>query len=80
MLLQVCVVRPWRSVQVLAMTVRPGWGGQQFMDSVLPKVAALRSASHSFSGDTVDVQVGGGGGSLAHAGRAGGGQPKTACF
>jgi ribulose-phosphate 3-epimerase len=28
---------------LLVMTVHPGWGGQQFMPEVLPKLAALRS-------------------------------------
>jgi ribulose-phosphate 3-epimerase len=40
---------------VLAMTVWPGFGGQKFMDPVLPKVSKLRKMS-----DTVDIQVDGG--------------------
>jgi ribulose-phosphate 3-epimerase len=40
---------------VLAMTVWPGFGGQKFLDSVLPKVARLRKMS-----PTVDIEVDGG--------------------
>jgi len=40
---------------VLAMTVWPGFGGQKFIESVLPKVAQLRKRS-----TTVDLQVDGG--------------------
>jgi ribulose-phosphate 3-epimerase len=40
---------------VLAMTVWPGFGGQKFMDPVLPKVARLRKLS-----PTVDIEVDGG--------------------
>ncbi|MDP6958766.1 MAG: ribulose-phosphate 3-epimerase [Planctomycetota bacterium] len=40
---------------VLAMTVWPGFGGQKFIESVLPKVAQLRKRSK-----TVDLQVDGG--------------------
>jgi len=40
---------------VLAMTVWPGFGGQKFIDSVLPKVARLRKLS-----PTVDIEVDGG--------------------
>jgi ribulose-phosphate 3-epimerase len=40
---------------VLAMTVWPGFGGQKFIESVLPKVAQLRERS-----GTVDLQVDGG--------------------
>jgi ribulose-phosphate 3-epimerase len=40
---------------VLFMSVRPGFGGQKFMPSVLPKVAAMRKRS-----PTVNIQVDGG--------------------
>jgi ribulose-phosphate 3-epimerase len=40
---------------VLAMTVWPGFGGQKFIDGVLPKVSKLRKMS-----DKVDIQVDGG--------------------
>lgn len=40
---------------VLAMTVNPGWGGQSFLASVLPKVEALRRLS-----PTLAIQVDGG--------------------
>lgn len=40
---------------VLAMTVWPGFGGQKFIDSVVPKIARLRKMS-----PTVDIEVDGG--------------------
>lgn len=40
---------------VLAMTVWPGFGGQKFIESVLPKVSKLRKAAPE-----VDIQVDGG--------------------
>ena len=40
---------------ILAMTVWPGFGGQKFLESVLPKVARLRKLS-----PTVDIEVDGG--------------------
>jgi ribulose-phosphate 3-epimerase len=40
---------------VLAMTVWPGFGGQKFLDPVLPKVAKVRKLS-----PTVDIEVDGG--------------------
>jgi ribulose-phosphate 3-epimerase len=40
---------------VLAMTVWPGFGGQKFIESVIPKVAKLRKMSA-----TVDIEVDGG--------------------
>jgi len=51
------LIRPLlRSVdQVLVMTVFPGFGGQKFMESALPKIHEIRQA-----GFTGDVQVDGG--------------------
>ncbi len=40
---------------VLAMTVNPGWGGQSFIESVLPKIRTIRAARAD-----VDIQVDGG--------------------
>ncbi len=48
---------------VLVMTVNPGFGGQQFLDSMLPKVAAVRAAIDA-SGRDVRLQVDGG---ITHA-------------
>ncbi len=45
--------------QVLVMTVEPGFGGQSFMESTMPKLAALRSAVES-TGLDVWLQVDGG--------------------
>jgi ribulose-phosphate 3-epimerase len=44
---------------VLLMTVNPGFGGQQFIPSVVPKIRALRSAIES-RGLDVDIEVDGG--------------------
>ena len=44
---------------VLVMTVNPGFGGQAFLDSMLPKVASLRAAIDA-SGRDVRLQVDGG--------------------
>ena len=48
-----------RCSQVLVMTVRPGFGGQFFMEGVLPKVEALRKTVDS-AGLSTDIQVDGG--------------------
>ena len=48
---------------VLVMTVNPGFGGQAFLDSMLPKVAALRAAIDA-SGREVRLEVDGG---ITHA-------------
>ncbi len=48
---------------VLVMTVNPGFGGQGFLDSMLPKVAAMRAAIDA-SGRDVRLQVDGG---ISHA-------------
>jgi len=45
--------------QVLVMTVNPGFGGQAFIDSALPKIARLRAAIDA-SGRTIDLEVDGG--------------------
>jgi len=45
--------------QVLVMTVEPGFGGQSFMESVMPKLVALRTAVDA-SGLDVWLQVDGG--------------------
>lgn len=45
--------------QVLIMTVEPGFGGQSFIDSTMPKLAQLRSVVHS-TGLDVWLQVDGG--------------------
>lgn len=44
---------------VLVMTVNPGFGGQKFIDAVLPKVRALRAMIDA-SGRAIDLQVDGG--------------------
>jgi len=41
--------------QVLVMTVKPGFGGQKFMNSVLPKIKQIRKWNK-----TVDIEVDGG--------------------
>ena len=45
--------------QVLVMTVNPGFGGQQFLAEMLPKIAAVRARSDALGLD-LDVQVDGG--------------------
>jgi ribulose-phosphate 3-epimerase len=45
--------------QVLVMTVHPGFGGQSFLEEVLPKVAMLRKSIDS-AGLPTDIQVDGG--------------------
>jgi ribulose-phosphate 3-epimerase len=45
--------------QVLVMTVEPGFGGQAFMESTMPKLQALRTASRAASLD-IWLQVDGG--------------------
>ena len=45
--------------EVLFMTVHPGYGGQKFMESVLPKIRTLRSYVKS-KGLMVDINVDGG--------------------
>ena len=45
--------------QVLVMTVEPGFGGQSFMESTMPKLHALRAALDA-SGTDVWLQVDGG--------------------
>jgi len=44
---------------ILAMTVNPGFGGQAFLGSVLPKISALRKAIDE-SGFAIDLEVDGG--------------------
>jgi ribulose-phosphate 3-epimerase len=44
---------------VLLMTVNPGFGGQQFIEAVLPKIRTLR-AEIDRRGLDVDIQVDGG--------------------
>ena len=44
---------------VLLMTVNPGFGGQKFIESVVPKIAALRKMIDE-KGLTCDIQVDGG--------------------
>src|SRR5699024_6772944 len=44
---------------LLIMTVEPGFGGQSFMESTLPKIAAARRAADDLGGH-VAVQVDGG--------------------
>jgi ribulose-phosphate 3-epimerase len=58
--------------QVLLMTVNPGFGGQRFIDGVLPKIATLRRWIDE-RGLRVDLEVDGGvaRGTVARASRAG---------
>jgi len=45
--------------RVLVMSVNPGWAGQRFIDSALPKIEAVRTEIDR-QGLTVDVEVDGG--------------------
>lgn len=46
---------------VLVMTVYPGFGGQKFMDNMMPKVRAIRAELNRLHlGDRVDLEVDGG--------------------
>ncbi len=47
------------SDQVLLMSVNPGFGGQKFIDSVVPKIEALRKTV-DFRGLSLDIEVDGG--------------------
>jgi ribulose-phosphate 3-epimerase len=53
---------------VLVMTVHPGFGGQKFMASELPKVAALRSKYPELN---IEVDGGLGPGTIEQAAKAG---------
>jgi ribulose-phosphate 3-epimerase len=44
---------------VMMMTVNPGFGGQPFLDSQLPRIAAMRAAINA-TGRTIHLQVDGG--------------------
>ena len=46
--------------EVLFMTVNPGYGGQAFMDEVLPKIAALRRHADAGGFGGLDIMVDGG--------------------
>jgi ribulose-phosphate 3-epimerase len=48
-----------RIENLILMSVRPGWAGQEFMEEVLPKVEAARKEIHR-RGVSVDVEVDGG--------------------
>jgi ribulose-phosphate 3-epimerase len=54
---------------VLIMTVNPGWGGQPYIATMEPKIAALKAMIVA-SGHAVDIEVDGGIGPLTIAGAA----------
>ena len=58
---------------LLVMTVHPGWGGQDFIEDVLPKMRSLRDEVHRRG---IDVEIGVDGGvnleTIGHAHAAGG--------
>lgn len=58
---------------VLVMTVEPGFGGQSFMEDMMPKITALREECARRGLENLDVQVDGGIGeqTIAIAARAG---------
>ena len=45
---------------LLLMTIEPGFGGQEFMDLVLPKIRQARAADQRASGGEIWLQVDGG--------------------
>jgi ribulose-phosphate 3-epimerase len=45
---------------VLIMSVNPGFGGQRFIPSVLPKIKALRAQLNALGRDEVEIEVDGG--------------------
>ena len=57
---------------VLVMTVNPGFGGQQYLSSMEPKIAEVRRLIDA-SGRTIDLEVDGGIGPATVAGAAGAG-------
>lgn len=46
--------------EVLCMTVHPGYGGQKFIDNVLPKIRAIRDHANNNGMDKLDIMVDGG--------------------
>ena len=58
---------------VLVMTVEPGFGGQSFMEDMMPKIVALRQECARRGIENMDVQVDGGSGAktIAVAAKAG---------
>lgn len=46
--------------EVLCMTVHPGYGGQSFIPSVLPKIRVLREKAASIGKGDIDIMVDGG--------------------
>ena len=55
---------------VLVMTVNPGFGGQDYLVSMEPKIAAVRRLVEERRGDAIDVEVDGGIGPATIAGAA----------
>ncbi|MBP0979862.1 MAG: ribulose-phosphate 3-epimerase [Oscillospiraceae bacterium] len=45
---------------ILVMTVEPGFGGQEFMSSMIPKIKRVREYINNFSFNNIDLQVDGG--------------------
>ena len=46
--------------EVLCMSVHPGYGGQKFIDSVLPKIRSIRDQANSYDMSSLDIMVDGG--------------------
>lgn len=55
---------------VLLMTVNPGWGGQPYLATMEPKLAALRALADDGGHDDLDIEVDGGIGPATIAGAA----------